>query len=212
MWQHSTYGNGLYEGAITDGWSVTDGATLNTGGPRERGRSASQQQRGGAPRGMGTQSMSMMTLASAELSGLQLQENPNGYGYKNGPPPPTADGQYLEQEYPPEQYPNEIQPNDNLNAYRIEVQSAALTDLQLTEPNKKDSPLWARPDKLIIKIGGVVSVETFLDTGLGINLAGPKFLEKFGATHACQQDQWMHVGRRMVKVPVYQCVHKLVKV
>ncbi len=84
----------------------------------------------------------------------------------------------------------------------------ASTDLKLTGLNSKDSLIWARPGKMIIKIGGVVSVETFLDSGFGINLVGPKFLEKFGATHVGQKDWWMHVGRWMMKVPVYQCVHK----
>ncbi len=53
-----------------------------------------------------------------------------------------------------------------------------------------------------------MSEETFLDSGSRINLGGLKFLEKFGATHVGQNNRWMHVGRWMMKVPVYQCVHK----
>ncbi len=162
---------------------------------------------------MGARGVLTVTLASAEANGLHLQENPNGY--ENELPSMPRDGQYLEQEYLHEQYADNMEPNDNLmrtNAYRIEVQSAASTDLRLTGPNSKDSLIWAKPDKMIIKIGGVVSVETFLDLGSGISLVGPKLLEKFGATHVSQKDQWMHVGRRMMKVPVYQCIHKPVKV
>ncbi len=104
---------------------------LNTGGPRGGGRGSSQQPRGGMPRGIVTRSVPTVTLANAEVSGLQLQENLNGY--ENGPPPPPTDGQYLGQEYLHEQYPNDMEPNDNLmrrNAYRVEVQSAASTDLK----------------------------------------------------------------------------------
>ncbi len=186
---------------------------LNTGGYRGRGRGSYQQPRGGAPRGMGANSVSTATLAGVEASGSHLQENPNRY--ENELPSLPQDGQYLEQDYPHEQYPNNMEPNDNLmrmDAYRIEVQTAASTELKLTGPNGKDSPIWAKPDKMIIKIGGVVSAETFLDSGSGINLVGPKFLEKVGVMHVGQRDWWMHVCRRMMKVPVYQCIHKLVKV
>ncbi len=186
---------------------------LNTGRYRGGGRGGPQQARGGVPRGTGARSASTATLAGAEANGLHLQENQNGY--ENELSSMSRDGQYVEQEYLHEQYSDNMELNDNLmrtDVYRIEVQSAALTDLRLTGPNNKDSPIWAKLDKIIIKIGGVVSAETFLDSGSGINLVGPKFLEKFGAAHVGQKDWRMHVGRCMMKVPVYQCVHKPVKV
>ncbi len=63
-----------------------------------------------------------------------------------------------------------------------------------------------------MKIGGVVNVETFMDTGSGINLAGLKFAEKFRATEPRQTNRWMKVGRRMLRVPVFQFAHRPVNV
>ncbi len=76
--------------------------------------------------------------------------------------------------------------NLNLNAYKVDMQQSGSVSPQLVEQGKNSSPLWSKPHKRIVKIGGVVNAESFMDTGSGINLAGPKFAEKFGVTEPGQ--------------------------
>ncbi len=73
-------------------------------------------------------------------------------------------------------------------------------------------PVDVQPDHRVVTVGGQLYVIAFFDTGSSPNFCTQSFVKKFQRHYPGHMHQWIQMGGKKIRIPVYELAHQTLNV